>query len=80
MSSFGLGKKIISYVSSGTFLNELLLLQYLASPSCRDQDLVRGHVACQYCFSDTSRWIRMEVVKVNDCSLTHMLLVSAKEK
>lgn len=75
-----LEKKIISYVSSGTFLNELLLLQYLASPSCRDQDLVRGHVACQYCFSDTSRWIRMEVVKVNDCSLTHMLLVSAKEK
>lgn len=80
VSSFALGKKKNSYVSNGTFLNELLLLWYPTSPSWQDQDLVRGRVACQYCFSDTSRWICMEVVKVNDCSLTHMLLVSAKEK
>lgn len=72
-------------VSDGTFLNELLLLQYLTFPqqraaSWQDQDLVWGCVACQYCFSNMSRWICMEVVKVNDCSLTHMLLVSAKGK
>lgn len=74
-----------NYVSNGTFLNEFLLLQGLTFPqkrgaSWQDQDLVWGCIARQYCFSNMSRWICMEVVKVNDCSLTHVLLVSAKKK
>lgn len=77
----GWGKS--SYFSSGVFLNELLLLQCFPQKcgACwQDQGLVPGCVACQFCFSNTSRWICMEVVKVNDCSLTHMLLASAKKK